>query len=348
MKKLLLISIILFSIVKVEAQSIGGVSTGSNTFCDTINSGFISVTAYVGTVTKWLYSTDGGINWTGNSNTFSSQAYYNLNKNICYKAVIKNGAFPPDTSTVACITIKFLSLTKGPDLTLNCTTSDGTINVSTATPGVTYSWTPVVVSGGNTNTAFVNSAGNYSCIATETISGCTNRAVISVLSNTMMPSISAMSSDNITCTNSTVTLIGNSPGNIILWNGPLLVNATNPTEVTIAGVYTATAIDAINGCIAEAMLMVSDICESTSLIESHNDNLIFINPNPTNGLLTITSKTELQKIEVMTITGQVLMSEIPNGNSHLLHLDNFANGIYFVNLFQNNRIIKREKVIVNK
>jgi hypothetical protein len=65
-------------------------------------------------------------------------------------------------------------------------------------------------------------------------------------------------------------------------------------------------------------------------------------------LLSITSKIELQKIEMITITGQIVLSEIPSGNIHLLHLDNFANGIYFVNLFQNNHIIKREKVIVNK
>lgn len=87
---------------------------------------------------------------------------------------------------------------------------------------------------------------------------------------------------------------------------------------------------------------------SVDLTETLNTNLISINPNPTNGLLTVTSKNELQKIEVLTLTGQILLSEIPSGNNHLLHLDNFANGIYFVNLFQNNHIIKREKVIVNK
>lgn len=84
------------------------------------------------------------------------------------------------------------------------------------------------------------------------------------------------------------------------------------------------------------------------LQEIIDNNLVSINPNPTNGLLTVTSKTELQKIEVVTITGQILMSEIPTGNNHLLHLDNFSNGIYFVNLFQNNCIIKREKIVINK
>ena len=79
-----------------------------------------------------------------------------------------------------------------------------------------------------------------------------------------------------------------------------------------------------------------------------NGNYISISPNPTNGSLTINSKTELQKIEVMAITGQLLMSEVPASANHLLHLDHLVNGIYFVNLYQNNRIVKREKIILNK
>jgi hypothetical protein len=91
-----------------------------------------------------------------------------------------------------------------------------------------------------------------------------------------------------------------------------------------------------------------DIVGATVGLKEISDNIISISPNPTNGSLNINSKTELQKIEVVAITGQVMMSEIPTGNSHTLNLENFANGIYFVNLYQNNRIVKREKVVVNK
>jgi hypothetical protein len=83
-------------------------------------------------------------------------------------------------------------------------------------------------------------------------------------------------------------------------------------------------------------------------LQELSGNVVSIRPNPTNGSLTIHSKTELQKIEVVAITGQILLSEIPTNVSHTLNLDNFANGIYFVNLYQNNRIVKREKVVLNK
>jgi hypothetical protein len=83
-------------------------------------------------------------------------------------------------------------------------------------------------------------------------------------------------------------------------------------------------------------------------LQELNGNITSISPNPTNGSLTINSKTELQKIEVVAITGQLLFSEVPTNVSHTLHLEHFANGIYFVNLYQNNRIVKREKIVLNK
>ena len=79
-----------------------------------------------------------------------------------------------------------------------------------------------------------------------------------------------------------------------------------------------------------------------------NGNNVSISPNPTNGSLTINSTTELQKIEVVSITGALLLSEVPTNVSHTLHLQNFANGIYFVNVYQNDIIVKREKIVLNK
>ncbi|MDF2451667.1 MAG: hypothetical protein K0S26_1171 [Bacteroidota bacterium] len=84
------------------------------------------------------------------------------------------------------------------------------------------------------------------------------------------------------------------------------------------------------------------------LAEFLNANVISVSPNPTSGSLTINSKTEVQKIEVVSIAGQVLLLEAPTSLNHQLHLENFANGIYFVNLYQNDRIVKREKIILNK
>lgn len=108
LRKFLLIVFLCLTTININAQSAGGIATGATTYCDTsLNTGFISLTSYTGTVNTWLYSTDSGATWTSNGNTFTSQSYYHLQQSTCYKAVVQNGAFPPDTSTMACITIYY-------------------------------------------------------------------------------------------------------------------------------------------------------------------------------------------------------------------------------------------------
>ena len=53
-------------------------------------------------------------------------------------------------------------------------------------------------------------------------------------------------------------------------------------------------------------------------------------PNPSNGLLTISSQNDFTKIELLSLTGQTLLSEKVNSKTHQLQLQNFAEGIYFV------------------
>jgi uncharacterized repeat protein (TIGR03803 family) len=120
-------------------------------------------------------------------------------------------------------------------------------------------------------------------------------------------------------------------------------------EVLNIGISQANQSDA-SGTIS---LLTSSTSSLTATIdvglqEFLNSSIIFISPNPTNGSLTINSKTELQKIEVVSITGALLLSESPTNVSHTLHLQNFANGIYFVNVYQYDRIVKREKIVLNK
>ncbi|MBC7694317.1 MAG: T9SS type A sorting domain-containing protein [Burkholderiales bacterium] len=97
-----------------------------------------------------------------------------------------------------------------------------------------------------------------------------------------------------------------------------------------------------------ATLMALGTSITTNQNALTNGNYISLQPNPTNGALTINSTTELQKVEVISITGQLLLSEIPTNVSHTVHLENLSNGLYFVNVYQNDRIVKREKIVLSK
>lgn len=101
----LLILCLFFTTSKLNAQSIGGISSGAQSYCDTLNSGFITITGNIGNVIAWQYSSNGGSNWTTNGNTTTSQSYYHLKQSTCFRAIVQNGSFIPDTSTSACITI---------------------------------------------------------------------------------------------------------------------------------------------------------------------------------------------------------------------------------------------------
>lgn len=87
------------------AQSVGGTTTGAATYCTSTNSGFVSLSGHVGNVLFWQLSTNGGTSWISIGNTNVNQTYFNLNQTTCYRAVVKNGSFPEDTSSIVCINV---------------------------------------------------------------------------------------------------------------------------------------------------------------------------------------------------------------------------------------------------
>lgn len=105
-KKIMLLIIMLFTlIINVNAQSVGGITSGAASYCSGANSGFVSLTGYVGTILFWESSTTGGVPWTNLPNPTSTQSYLNLTQTTYYRAVVQDGAFPADTSTISAITI---------------------------------------------------------------------------------------------------------------------------------------------------------------------------------------------------------------------------------------------------
>src|SRR4051812_27490757 len=105
-KKVLFIFIILFSLLRFGyAQSIGGATTGATTYCTSDNAGFISLTGYNGNILFWESSVNNGTSWNNIGNQTSTQSYYNLVQTTLYRAIVKDGALPIDTSSVTEVTI---------------------------------------------------------------------------------------------------------------------------------------------------------------------------------------------------------------------------------------------------
>jgi gliding motility-associated-like protein len=135
----------------------------------------------------------------------------------------------------------------------SCIAADGVGNASVIGCDGTYTfdWQNVTSLGTTVSTLSTPNnlaAGAYSVIVTDG-GGCTGTSSVTITSSTTPPTVSAISSNNITCINLNSTLTGTSIGNTMVWNGGSLpLNSPNPAVVTAIGTYTVTATDAITGC----------------------------------------------------------------------------------------------------
>jgi gliding motility-associated-like protein len=148
-----------------------------------------------------------------------------------------------NTSTLSCIT-STVSLTGGPST------------------GLTYQWLGSGLSGGTTSqNATVTLPGTYTLIVTDAINSCTATATVVVNQNTISPTgVSAGTNQTLTCSSSSIALNGSvtTSTNVILdWGSSVCGSQTTATTFACAaGVYTLTAVDPLNGCIATSTVEV--------------------------------------------------------------------------------------------
>ena len=127
--------------------------------------------------------------------------------------------------------------------------------------------------------------------------------------------------------------IGNNASEAALFNwqpttGLSCTNCPNPkASPSVTTTYTVTKTQ----CKSVTSDVITVSVSPTSLKEFGMTNVdLRILPNPANDLVTVTSRYDFEKIELLSITGQVLLTETVNSKTHQLQLQNFAEGIYFV------------------
>jgi gliding motility-associated-like protein len=139
--------------------------------------------------------------------------------------------------------------------TITCTQPSVTITGSSTTVPVMVNWTTTdgtIASGASSFTPTVTKAGTYLMTVTNTSTGCTGTASVSISEDKTLPVISIDKSPSVlTCGFPTVQLNGTASGATLLWTGPSGAAITNATTSTPtgdkAGWYYLTA-TATNGC----------------------------------------------------------------------------------------------------
>ncbi len=75
-----------------------------------------------------------------------------------------------------------------------------------------------------------------------------------------------------------------------------------------------------------------------------NDLLIDITPNPFNNVIDINSNGHLVNVEVLDITGKIVITETINGNKTTLNTASLNNGVYFVRINNGESVITRRLI----
>ncbi|MES2132971.1 MAG: T9SS type A sorting domain-containing protein [Bacteroidota bacterium] len=125
--------------------------------------------------------------------------------------------------------------------------------------------------------------------------------------------------------NSTITSNG-------LLNIALLQANQSDASGTLASLTSGSAsVDAISTTVG-----IKDVTENSSLA---------IYPNPTNQYVRVLSTYSIEKIEVMNVTGKLMLSETAAGNDHRVDVSSLADGVYFITVYGNDKI-QRKKIVV--
>jgi gliding motility-associated-like protein len=192
----------------------------------------------------------------GNGSTIAAPTAFQSAGQTVY-VLVKTG-FCSKVAELQLIKAPQITATIAPPNTLTCTNSQITLNGSASVypAGATFAWTTTngnIVSGGNTLTPVINTAGTY----TLTISNvyqpgnvtCTATANVTVTGNSAPPITTLTASKTLICSGESVTLTA-SGGASYNWVGLTGNGNTQTVSPTATTTYTVSAVGA-NGCVSQ-------------------------------------------------------------------------------------------------
>lgn len=125
-----------------------------------------------------------------------------------------------------------------------------------------------------------------------------------------------------------------------------LDNATSASPIaspTVTTTYTVTVED-LDGAIAMDMITVTVVEDPSSSISELNANAFNVYPNPAKNNVTVSNLDANHSVQVIDLTGKTVLTS-KTGNLSVGHL---VDGVYFVQISSNSKIVATEKLVVRK
>ncbi len=292
----------------------------ANTSTPTICSGnAVSMTASGATVYTWLPGLLTGSAVTASPSVATTYTVTGVGANGC-----------SNTATLAiAVNASPVVLANASDLSV-C----GEANIELVGAGAsTYVWMPNNNVGDTINET-VNATITYTVIGTST-NGCTDSANITIQVNPLPLVSFSLAQDTFCLSIGSIQLNGSPAGGV--FSGPgVNGNIFNPSSAQLGAndlIYTYT--DA-NGCAnADTTTAYVELCTDVVSLET---NTVHVFPNPVTTATTIRATGLIDQIEVYDLTGSLILRTAVNSSMFELNTSEFASGIYFLNVFTENKV----------
>ncbi|MBS1637358.1 MAG: T9SS type A sorting domain-containing protein [Bacteroidetes bacterium] len=111
---------------------------------------------------------------------------------------------------------------------------------------------------------------------------------------------------------------------------------------------TSVYIDLANAVTSNASGQLTQIVSGIVKYGENPAERLVVYPNPAGSYITVSGSLMLQKIEIQNVTGLTILSDLCAGKQHTINLEQLASGIYFVSVYAGDRIVKRQKIVVQK
>lgn len=213
-----------------------------------------------------------------------------------YSVIITNSITNCESSynTVVSINTTPVTVNITPASTITCSNPSITLNASPTGSQYSYSWNgPSISSGGNTTNPIVDLEGDYDVLVTNTITGCTGTASLTVSSNTILPIVMISApSVTINCANLTALLyITSTPTTDVSysWIAPVtgsldFYTISNPIA-SGSGIFTVVVTNTISGCSSSSISqntieVISDLVIPTTTLSISSLSITCSNPTP--------------------------------------------------------------------